>query len=168
MAGELPMMIEELAFQGAIAIYRFLPAYLANASAMAFGGGRTIDGGRLFIDGKPIFGSHKTVRGAIAGAIVGSIVGLAQGEAVLGILMGLGAIFGDLAGAFLKRRLSLAPGAPLPVMDQFDFLFAAYLLSSSSLQLPPSSILLAFICTPAVHAVSNYFSFLLGMKEVPW
>jgi len=168
MAGKRPMLIEELILQGAVAIYRFLPAYLANASAMAFGGGRTIDGGRLFVDGKPIFGSHKTVRGAMAGVIAGSMVGLAQGDVVLGILMGLGAIIGDLAGAFLKRRLSLAPGAPLPVMDQFDFLFAAYLFSSYSLQLPPSSILLVFICTPAVHAVSNYFSCLLGIKEVPW
>jgi len=163
-----PMMIEELVLQGAVAIYKFLPAYLANASAMAFGGGGTIDGGRLFIDGKPIFGPHKTVRGAMAGVIAGSMVGLAQGDVVLGILMGLGAILGDLAGAFLKRRLSLAPGAPLPVIDQFDFLLAAYLFSAHSLQLPPSSILLAFICTPAVHAVSNYFACLLGMKEVPW
>jgi len=168
MEGMRPMLIDELVIQGAVAIYRFLPAYLANASAMAFGGGRTIDGGRTFVDGKPIFGAHKTIRGAIAGVIAGSLVGLAQGDVALGILMGLGAILGDLAGAFMKRRFSLAPGAPLPVMDQFDFLIAAYLLSSHSLDLPPSSILLVFICTPAVHVVSNYFSCLLGIKEVPW
>jgi CDP-2,3-bis-(O-geranylgeranyl)-sn-glycerol synthase len=155
---KMSMSIEDLALKGAVAIYSFLPAYLANASAMAFGGGRTIDGGRLFADGKPIFGSHKTVRGAIAGVIAGSLVGAIQGEAVLG----------DLAGAFLKRRLSLEPGSPFPVLDQFDFLLMACLFSSPVLQLPPSSILLVFICTPAIHVVSNYFSCLLGMKEVPW
>ena len=162
------MPIEELALQGAVAIYRFLPAYLANAAAMAFGGGRTIDGGRLFADGKPVFGSHKTVRGALAGVIVSSLVGAIQGEGLLGLLMGMGAILGDLGGAFLKRRLSLEPGSPFPIMDQFDFLLAACLLSSPFLTLPPSSILLVFICTPAIHIVSNYFSYRLGLKEVPW
>jgi len=162
------MPIEDLVLQGAIAIYRFLPAYLANASAMAFGGGRTIDGGHLFIDGKPIFGSHKTVRGSIAGVIAGLLVGSVQGEVVIGLLMGIGAILGDLAGAFLKRRFSLVPGSPLPVLDQFNFLLMAFLFSFPFLQLPPSSVLLVFICTPAVHVVSNYFSCLLGLKKVPW
>jgi CDP-2,3-bis-(O-geranylgeranyl)-sn-glycerol synthase len=162
------MMIEDLLYLGALGVYTFLPAYLANASAMAFGGGRTIDGGRLFIDGKPLFGSHKTVRGFVAGMIAGSLVGTVQGDALLGLLMGLGAILGDLAGAFLKRRLSLAPGAPLPAIDQFDFLLGAYALSSPLLRLLSSSILLVFICTPAVHVISNYISCLLGIKEVPW
>ena len=96
------------------------------------------------------------------------LYGVLSRRNAIGILMGFGAILGDLVGAFLKRRLSLEPGAPLPVMDQFDFLLAAYLLSSHSLDLPPSSILLVFICTPAVHVISNYVSCLLGIKEVPW
>jgi CDP-2,3-bis-(O-geranylgeranyl)-sn-glycerol synthase len=39
------------------------PSYVANAAPLLFGGGRPLDGGRNFVDGNPIFGSHKTVRG---------------------------------------------------------------------------------------------------------
>ena len=43
-------------------IFFFLAAYLANAAPVIFGGGAPLDGGRLFLDHKPIFGSHKTIQ----------------------------------------------------------------------------------------------------------
>ena len=39
------------------------PAYISNASMVFTGGGRPIDGGKLFRDGKRILGDHKTVKG---------------------------------------------------------------------------------------------------------
>jgi CDP-2,3-bis-(O-geranylgeranyl)-sn-glycerol synthase len=162
------LLIEELVILAAIGIYKFLPAYLANASALVFGGGRTIDGNRLFIDGKPLLGSHKTVRGSVAGIIAGLFVGTIQGDAFLGLLMGVGSILGDLVGAFFKRRLSMPPGKPFPGLDQFDFIVGAYFTSSPILHLPLTSIMLVFICTPAIHIVSNYLSCIIGIKKVPW
>ncbi|MFW9878488.1 MAG: CDP-archaeol synthase [Candidatus Thorarchaeota archaeon] len=40
-----------------------VPAYLSNASMVITGGGRPIDGGKLFRDGRRILGDHKTVNG---------------------------------------------------------------------------------------------------------
>jgi len=40
-----------------------VPAYLSNASMVFTGGGRPIDGGKLFRDGRRILGDHKTVKG---------------------------------------------------------------------------------------------------------
>jgi len=162
------LLIEDLVQLAAIGIFSFLPAYLANASALAFGGGRAIDGNRLFVDGKPMLGSHKTVRGFMAGLATGVLVGLVQGKPLLGFAMGFGAVLGDVAGAFIKRRLSLPPGTPLPGLDQFDFLIGAYAVSSPILDLPPASIALVFICTPAIHVISNYISYMIGIKKVPW
>ncbi|MCK4284933.1 MAG: CDP-archaeol synthase [Candidatus Lokiarchaeota archaeon] len=40
-----------------------VPAYFSNASMVITGGGRPIDGGKLFRDGRRILGDHKTVKG---------------------------------------------------------------------------------------------------------
>jgi CDP-2,3-bis-(O-geranylgeranyl)-sn-glycerol synthase len=48
---------------------------------------------------------------------------------LFGFLLSLGALFGDLFGAFLKRRMGFAPGELLPVVDQIDFIIGAILFS---------------------------------------
>ncbi|MFX0042150.1 MAG: CDP-2,3-bis-(O-geranylgeranyl)-sn-glycerol synthase [Candidatus Hodarchaeota archaeon] len=40
-----------------------VPAYISNASMVITGGGKPIDGGRIFRDGRRIFGDHKTWNG---------------------------------------------------------------------------------------------------------
>ena len=89
-----------------------LPAYCANATPVIAGGGVPIDLGRKFIDGKPFFGMNKTYRGFFIGLIVGSCVGVAESFALpnqylpiryplfFGPALSLGALLGDLAGAF--------------------------------------------------------------------
>ena len=67
------------------ALIFILPAYCANGMPVIFGGGHTIDGGRTFLDKKPIFGSHKTFRGFLAGLIIKAVLSahlqrLDQGE----------------------------------------------------------------------------------------
>ena len=91
------------------ALYFIFPAYCANAIPVIFGGGRPIDGGRIFLDGKPIFGAHKTFRGFFAGLLIGTLEGVLQsvvGEfsseplfeypLLLGFTTSLGALLGDL------------------------------------------------------------------------
>jgi CDP-2,3-bis-(O-geranylgeranyl)-sn-glycerol synthase len=70
-------------------IYIYLPAYLANAAPVVLGGGGAIDGGRKWLDGKPLFGDHKTVRGTISGLAVGTLVGLAQKMPLRGALLSM-------------------------------------------------------------------------------
>jgi CDP-2,3-bis-(O-geranylgeranyl)-sn-glycerol synthase len=113
------------------------PAYCANAAPVLAGGGKQMDFGRNFFDGKRIFGKNKTFRGFFFGWAIGLIVGLVEGmvfgttsfSVLFSVLTPLGALCGDLAGAFVKRRLGIAPGGLLPVIDQVDFVIGAILIS---------------------------------------
>ena len=71
------------------AVYFMLPAYVANLSGLAFGGGTPVDGGKNFRDGRRIIGNGVTWKGCINGTILGTVVGI-----VLGII---GTYFGDLS-----------------------------------------------------------------------
>ncbi|MCS7138927.1 MAG: CDP-2,3-bis-(O-geranylgeranyl)-sn-glycerol synthase [Crenarchaeota archaeon] len=163
------MSVQEVFELGMRGVFFFIPAYIANASALIFKGGKQMDFGKVFIDGKPIFGSGKTFRGFSLGIIVGTLAGVLIGIPVtLSFLISLGALTGDLAGAFVKRRLSMRPGDPAPVLDQFDFILGATLLSQSWIHLDLRSIVIVMALTPLIHLVSNSLAFLLKIKKVPW
>jgi CDP-2,3-bis-(O-geranylgeranyl)-sn-glycerol synthase len=161
----------------AYALYFIFPAYCANAAPVIFGGGRPIDADRTFIDGKPILGSHKTVRGFFAGLIVGTLVSfvqntvypLYQSNPLLGFALSLGALIGDLFDSFIKRRLGFTPGASFPILDQLDFVVGALLFS---LMVPPlphlNLILIIIVITPPIHLLTNVLAFLFGFKSKPW
>lgn len=161
------------------ALYYIFPAYCANAAPVLFGGGRPVDFGRKFVDGKPIFGQNKTIRGFIAGLLIGTLVGWAQetlapniglekGSVLLGLCLSLGALFGDLIGSFIKRRLDLKPGASFPVSDQIDFVLLALLFS---LPVKPPTFLYAVLIialTLPIHLLANVIAYLIRVKKRPW
>ncbi|UCD73385.1 MAG: CDP-2,3-bis-(O-geranylgeranyl)-sn-glycerol synthase [Candidatus Bathyarchaeota archaeon] len=150
------------------ALYAFLPAYVANATPTIFGGGATIDGERRFVDGRPIFGSHKTIRGFLSGLIAGTIIGFIQGQVLSGFLLSFGALFGDLAGAFLKRRLSIPPGSIFPIIDQLSFVLFAILFVLPFSCLTIEEIFSAIFFTPFFHLMTNTIAYFLNIKKHPW
>lgn len=166
----MQLIIEALMF--------IFPAYCANALPVITGGGLPLDFGRSFFDGKPIFGKNKTFRGFISGLAIGTFVGFAENAFLnypkdvhgfsFGLLLSLGALLGDLIGAFVKRRLGLAPGELLPVVDQIDFivgaLFLALPLGIVSFQLA----VVVLIITPPIHLLTNFAAYKLGLKNNPW
>jgi CDP-2,3-bis-(O-geranylgeranyl)-sn-glycerol synthase len=152
------------------------PVYSTNAIPVITGGGRPLDCGKKFFDGKPIFGKNKTFRGFFSGLITGTIVGLVESSffpeypIFFGLVLSLGALFGDLAGAFVKRRLGLAPGDLLPVVDQIDFIVGA-ILFSLLISLPnmcAELVIAVLIMTPPVHLLTNFAAYKLGLKDNPW
>jgi CDP-2,3-bis-(O-geranylgeranyl)-sn-glycerol synthase len=149
------------------------PAYCANAIPVIAGGGPPIDFGKKFFDGKPILGKNKTFRGFFSGLIVGAAVGLLESmffdySLSFGLLLSLGALFGDLAGAFLKRRLGMAPGELLPVIDQVDFIVGAILFSLPLQILDLNLAITVLIITPPIHLLTNFAAYKLGLKSNPW
>jgi len=102
-----------------------------------------IDGGRLFPDGRPLLGRHKTVRGVLAGIITGGSLGMALGLPVwLGLGVGCLSMIGDLFSSFLKRRLSLASGYVVPGLDQIPEGLLPFLLIGPHYSLSPRYVLL--------------------------
>ncbi len=150
-------------------IYLYLPAYLANAAPVLCGGGRPLDGGRTWQDGKPLLGGHKTVRGTLSGIAVGAAVGLIQLAPLRGLLLAVGAIGGDLIVSFFKRRLGMEPGAPFPVADQLGFIVVAVALVSV-VPPPPTweRVVAILVATVPIHFVTNLFAWLLKLKKHPW
>jgi CDP-2,3-bis-(O-geranylgeranyl)-sn-glycerol synthase len=152
------------------------PAYCANAAPVLVGGGQSMDSGKKFLDGKPIFGKNKTFRGFFFGLAVGSGVGLLeslvfQGYPVaFGLLLSLGALLGDLTGAFVKRRLGIAPGGLLPIIDQVDFILGAVLFSLPlSLQVMSwELVLVVLVITVPLHLATNFGAYRLKLKSNPW
>jgi len=179
--------MQPLIYEVAYALYFILPAYLANAFPVIFGGGLPIDMGKKFLDGKPIFGSHKTVRGFIAGLIAGILISGVQTVALeynkfvdfvlpfqfnmlIGSMIALGALVGDLIHSFIKRRIGLVEGSPLPVADQLDFVLGAFLFSLPVSVRPPYLVtfILVILITPPLHLLTNFVAYLLGVKKTPW
>jgi len=158
-----------------IAIYIAIPTYVANSTPVVLGGGAPIDRGREFVDGRRLLGTNKTVKGFAYGLLFGSVAGLA--EAILfrnyllvlaGILASLGALLGDLFGAFLKRRLDILPGHPLPVVDQLDFVLGALVLTSPLLNITMGAVLILVIATVPIHLLSNAVAYMLRLKKRLW
>jgi len=78
-----------------------------------------LDGGVEFLDGRPLFGRSKTIRGVVLAVLVtaagASLIGL---EWEIGVLVGSLAMAGDLVSSFLKRRLDLPPSSRARGLDQ--------------------------------------------------
>jgi len=169
-----------------------LPAYVANPSAVLWGGGVPMDGGRVWRDGRRVLGDGKTWRGffggTLSGAVVGVLIALLAGGAAAGFgtlrlvpaftAMALGALTGDAIGAFVKRRRGLARGAKAPILDQYDFLLGALLLLAVAdpgllvgLYLTGDRLygfLLVILITWGLHRAVNVIGFRLGKKKEPW
>ncbi len=184
----LPLALFELS------IWIGLPAWIANATPVIFGGGRPIDGGRVLRDGHRILGYGKTIRGFVVGVVLGTLTGVAQYLSaphilpVLGqfvtvspdmeyvlfmtvpsaILLSIGALSGDLLGSFLKRRASIQSGNPSPMLDQLGFIIMALIFAYPFLQPQSVYVVILILTTLGIHWVSNALGYLLGLKEHPW
>jgi CDP-2,3-bis-(O-geranylgeranyl)-sn-glycerol synthase len=78
-----------------------------------------IDGGCKFLDGSPLFGPSKTIRGvlvSVAATTAGApLLGLGL---MIGAVVGSAAMAGDLFSSFVKRRLNLRPSSRATGLDQ--------------------------------------------------
>jgi CDP-2,3-bis-(O-geranylgeranyl)-sn-glycerol synthase len=163
----------ELAVLIVEALKFIFPAYCANAVPVLAGGGTPMDFGKNFLDGKPIFGKNKTFRGFFFGLAIGIFVGLVECALfnypiLFSVLSPLGALVGDLFGAFLKRRLGIAPGGLLPVVDQIDFVVGAILFSLPLMMISLELAVAVLIITPPIHLITNFLAYKLKLKSNPW
>lgn len=82
-------------------------------------GNQPIDAGIQLRDGRPLLGRSKTWRGLVAALLVAPAFALLLGyDAVTGLLIGIGAMLGDLLSSFIKRRLAIPPSGMALGLDQ--------------------------------------------------
>ena len=175
-------------FAGLGALWIMVPAYLPNSAAAVFGGGTPIDFGKTLGDGRRIFGNGKTYRGFFGGVLCGVLAGLIEiwaastfdlamlpRQTLLSVtLLAAGALLGDLAKSFLKRRLGKERGESWFLADQYDLVVGSFLLI---LLIYPQWLfenitspiaVWIVIMTPLLHRVVNIIGYYIGVKEVPW
>ena len=180
-----------------VTIWLMLPAYLANTIASIVGGGSPIDYGRNWNDGQRILGDGKTWNGLIGGTVGGLLVGHLQMTAgadffsgyvwwgsspyLIFFLLAFGALVGDMAASFIKRRQGQERGSKSPLLDMYDFIIGALVLTGlfgggwldywlfggwpSHGWVPLITIIIA---TPILHRSVNILGYKLGVKQVPW
>ncbi len=164
------------------ALWFILPAYFANSSATLAKGKIRMDFSRNFFDGRPFFGAGKTFEGFLLGIFVGTSVGLLQQflqnayglvfsltvDVFSAAVMSFGALFGDLAGSFIKRRMKLKRGEPVLLLDQLDFVFGAVFFVSFFRTLELDTVMFVVIITPLVHLTANIIGYKTKLKREPW
>ena len=154
----------------------YLPAMVANASPVFLKRGTPVDFGKTFIDGRRILGDGKTWEGLFLGTWFGGTVAttlwLLTGDVkffTYGLLGSVGALIGDMVFSFIKRRLGLKRGAPLPLADQLDFFLGAtafMMLAGWRPEIKALIIVGTFII--ALHVVANRIAYMIKLKDVPW
>lgn len=167
------------------AVWLMLPAYIANPTAVVFGGGTPVDFGKKWRDGRRILGDGKTFRGLVGGTACGIIVGLVQmnvpSQWSLGsftfttiITLSFGALLGDMVKSFFKRRAGFERGAELPIIDQLDFVAGAWVLTYIFDPVWFSDnftfwiIITVLILTPLLHRLTNIIGYYIKLKKEPW
>lgn len=159
-----------------------LPAFLKRAlEKLAL----PIDGGGKW-KGQEILGKNKTWRGLIVGIVTGILVAALQAILffntsffrvntlidysevnfiLLGALMGAGALLGDLAESFIKRRLNKPSGKPWFPWDQLDWIIGSILLSALVYTPPFREALITIVLYVGIHLCSDRVVCALGIKK---
>lgn len=155
----------------------FLPPMIANASPVLLRGGRPVDGERRFIDGKPLLGPGKTWQGVIIGVYMGTLSSLPISvylESIIHMVNGfaasISALLGDMIGSFIKRRLGIPRGEPLPFLDQLDFALTAslyYWLVDPGFR-RPDYLFYSLLLVLVLHITTNNVAYVLGVKDRRW
>jgi len=157
-------------------LYLMAPAYLANMAPPFT---------RFWPWNRPIserwFGTHKTVAGAASGVIVGiATAGIQHAIAwsgalvrydhwpLVGLLLGIGAIGGDVVKSFAKRRLGIAPGHRWIPFDQLDFVIGGLALIARQAGLSWSDVATVLLLSFAGDLVVNQIAYRLGIRETKW
>ena len=196
------MNLEELSLLNAIITVLWImgPAYIANSVAVLTGGKYPIDQGRTLSDGNRILGDGKTWSGLLGGTLGGIMFGIildsgdgrmalerltgeehvqslwSENPAIVFFLLSFGALFGDIAASFYKRRQNLLRGDKFAILDMYDFIFMSLLLCIifqrdwllSWILDGWAPLFTVLILTPFLHRGVNIIGYNIGVKNEPW
>ena len=142
---------------------------LVAASLCGDWGARPLDGGRTLADGYRLLGNSKTWRGAVLAPLA---TGLAAPPLLLpmgvGILVGVGAMLGDLLSGCLKGRFGMASSSRSLGLDQIPEALLPLLLVAASLELSWTAIGLTVAGFVVAELALSPVFFWLGIRKQPY
>lgn len=158
-------------------VYFMLPAYVANMSPPFT---RFWRGWNPPINRKRL-GDHKTVIGFALGVVMGVLTAYVESRIdwdrslwpaaswlPVGVAMGFGAMAGDSAKSFFKRRIGITPGKPWIPWDQLDFPIGALLLVWPLASLGWLDVAIILVFTFVADIAVNHVSYWLRIRETKW
>lgn len=128
-----------------------------------------VDAGGTFVDGRPLFGPSKTVRGILASILVTTACAPLLGlDMRVGAIAAVAAMAGDLLSSFVKRRLNFPPSSQAIGLDQVPESLLPMLACRDVLSLTITDILLAVIIFLAGELVLSRLLYRLHLRDKPY
>ena len=128
-----------------------------------------LDNGVAFVDGKPLLGKSKSVRGiavsVVSSALAAPLLGLPW---TIGIAVGSAAMAGDLVSSFVKRRLALAPHSRATGLDQIPESLFPLLVCRGALALSGLDIAIGVAIFFVGELVLSVLLFKAHIREQPY
>jgi CDP-2,3-bis-(O-geranylgeranyl)-sn-glycerol synthase len=128
-----------------------------------------LDGGLRFIDGRPLLGRSKTVRGValslLATTAAAPLLGFEWG---IGLRVGAFAMIGDLLSSFCKRRLGRASSSPALGLDQIPESLLPLLACRGPLALTAADIATGVIVFFVGEVLLSRLLYAFDLRERPY
>jgi CDP-2,3-bis-(O-geranylgeranyl)-sn-glycerol synthase len=128
-----------------------------------------IDCGMRLADGRFMFGPSKTIRGIVSSVMATALIAAAVGLTLyVGVVIALGAMAGDLASSFIKRRLGLEPSSKATGLDQIPEALLPCLLLSAILPLTAGDIAVIVLLFFGGEIILSEVLFRAGVRDRPY
>ena len=128
-----------------------------------------LDGGLNFVDGRPLLGRGKTIRGVAVAVVATALASWALGMSPqVGALLGAVSMAGDALASFVKRRLGVAPSGRATGLDQVPESLLPLLAVQGMLDLSAVQILAVTIAFFILEIPLARWAFRLGLRERPY
>ena len=130
---------------------------------------RSLDGGKLLADGRPMFGPSKTLRGIALSLAITTLaaIGLAL-PWYIGALIAIGAMLGDLASSFTKRRMGMASSSQAFGLDQIPESLLPLLLVRPWLSISTIDIVILVVAFLVLELLLSRVLYRLRLRERPY
>ncbi len=128
-----------------------------------------LDAGIKFLDGRPLLGASKTIRGIALSLLLSAagapLVGL---DARIGAVVAGAAMAGDLLSSFVKRRLDLPPSSRATGLDQIPESLLPLLACRGALTLSAADIAAGVAVFFVGEVILSRLLYRLRLRERPY
>jgi CDP-2,3-bis-(O-geranylgeranyl)-sn-glycerol synthase len=128
-----------------------------------------LDAGVRFVDGEPLFGQSKTVRGLLIGVLAPALIAPLLGHRWQhGAVMGAAAMAGDLISSFCKRRMKRPPSSRALGLDQIPEVLLPLWAGREWFDLSYVDIAVVLLLFVVLQLALSRLFFKLGLREEPY
>lgn len=128
-----------------------------------------LDFGVAFFDGRPVFGSSKTIRGLAVAVLAATAIAPILGfDLIIGAIVAGAAMVGDLFSSFVKRRLNFPSSSQALGLDQIPESLFPMLACRDALSLTAVDISLGVVLFFVSEVVLSRLLFRAHLRDEPY